>query len=155
MFDLDSAESLLSYIDQSLKNYSSQKSKRVSELFFLIMSLTHLREWIAPGYKMNKSNHWPDPKNDAEVFSRKIYSLQDYDLLRRVCNGTKHLSGGRPDTSATHGLNIDDWDDFDGVRIVDEGPPSDFYIGDENIYEIMVRVFNYYHHNWFHKNDPA
>lgn len=76
MFDLNTAEDLFFYIQDSMKKYLANKHKNVSDVFFLIMALNHLREWIAPGYHprfndKSKSNEWKETNNGAEIFSKK------------------------------------------------------------------------------------
>ncbi len=48
VFNLETAEDLFYCITQSLRCYKEAKAKEIDRLFFVVMGLTHLREWIAP-----------------------------------------------------------------------------------------------------------
>src|SRR3546814_16688684 len=77
------------------------------------MGLNHLREWIAPGYSFdNKKRLLPEPRNDAQAFSKEIYECLEHKIVRELCNQTKHL-GKEIQTSTSHEALFDDVEDFD------------------------------------------
>lgn len=113
MFDLTSEE-LFFYIKYSMQKYLYHEEKKISNIFFLIMALNHLKEWIASDYnpKYNKDTNkleWKDQKNESEVFPKNIYLQENFSKLRKICNGTKHLSKVSPTTSSSYNLSIYSW----------------------------------------------
>lgn len=156
MFDLNSPKDLFFYIKDSMQKYLANDEKKISDIFFLIMALNHLREWIAPDYnptrnKTTEELEWKDPKNKAEIFSKNIYSQENFSKLRKICNGTKHLSKSSPPTSFSYDLPIDSWDNVDSVKDFDKGPPSGFFVGRDSLETILISVIDYYDNQWFNK----
>ncbi len=124
----------------------------VSELLFLIMSLNHLREWIAPGYKKNKDGNWPTPHNLQEQFFLTIWDLPEFKTINKLCNGTKHFISNQQLTSTVYGVNFDDWDSFDDVQNFDNGPPQIFKVDGINVETVLLKVLEFYSKNWFEKS---
>jgi len=150
MFDINTADDLYFHVCKTMESFSQNNAKKVSDLFFLLMALNHLREWIAPRY-CKRNNKWPEPKNNAELFSRNIYDIPEFDTLRKLCNGTKHLRKNTPKTSASYGLSIDEWNNINDVKSFDNGPPSQFEVNGKDVEELISTVLNYYSENWFNK----
>jgi hypothetical protein len=146
IFNLNSKD-LFFYIQVSMKKYKNSKAKNIEQLFFIIMSLNHIREWIAPGYK-----HTYKPINVEQEFYNDIYELQEFKTIQDLCNGIKHL-GSSKNTEAQYGLKIDDWDAmFDDVKSFDDGPPSKFTVDGMDIENVLDKVIDFYSREWFDKN---
>ncbi len=85
-FHLTSANDFFYCLESTLARYKKSKVKRVEDLFFLVMGLAHLREWIAPGYKYKQT-----AKTVAQHFYNDIYKIEDFKTVQALCNGIKHL----------------------------------------------------------------
>jgi hypothetical protein len=86
IFDLNTPLDFFNSIRQIIKRYKSNKVKDIEELLYIIMGLNHLREWIAPGYDLQKP-----PKIPEETFSRAIYNTPSHETIRLLCNHSKHI----------------------------------------------------------------
>ncbi|MBT4668620.1 MAG: hypothetical protein HOC17_03680 [Candidatus Ruthia sp.] len=149
MFDLK-AEDLFFHVKQAMGKYQESKSKSIEQLFFIIMGLNHLREWIAPGYKYDRES--PSPVTKEHKFFVKIYNeLPEFKTINASCNGIKHLESSQ-NTDAKYGLKIDDWGLFDDVQSFDDGPPSKFTVDGVDIEIILKKVIDFYSKEWFDKN---
>lgn len=86
LFDIESAEGLYKLLAPAAKTFLAAPAKRTEDLLFLIFGLTHLREWIAPNY----SAECP-PRTPEERFSDELNRLTSYQLLKDLCNRSKHM----------------------------------------------------------------
>ncbi len=151
VFDILTPVELLYSIEQSFEKYKAVKQRNIESLLYVVMGLTHLREWIAPGYEC-KGKCEKTPKNDEEEFSKKIYENHDgFTTIRMLCNRTKHLKKTNFSTSSSHDLSFDEWTDFDAVRDFNKGPATDYYVDNRNIIEVIEAVIDYYKKEWFIK----
>jgi hypothetical protein len=155
IFDIYSPEEFFYSINIAWKKYKRDKQKSIEILLYVIMGLNHLREWIAPQYNPEyKCGHicWKTPTNDAERFSKTIYENASFEIIRRLCNKTKHLEKkGKVTTSSVHDLLIDDYSDVDAVRDWDRGPASAYFVDGINVINIVDEVLNFYQTEWFGK----
>ncbi|GCE65922.1 hypothetical protein OMCYN_01868 [cyanobiont of Ornithocercus magnificus] len=117
------AEELFTCLDIALNRYRSGKAKQIEDVFFLILGLNHLREWIAPGY-----DHKQEAKSTEQKFYNEIFKNNDFKIIRQLSNNAKHLLKNPMGTSRSSGLSIDDYPPIDEVSNFDEGPPSGFYV---------------------------
>lgn len=143
MFGLNSPDDFFFYIKRTVEHQAHSKEKRVNELFFIIMGLNHLREWIAPSYDYRSPAQTPE-----QQFFNEIWELSEFKKINKLCNGTKHLSIAPP-TEAKYGLNIDDWYSIDDVLDFDNGPPKQFLVDETDIEDIINAVVEFYYENWF------
>lgn len=152
IFDVKTSEDYFYHIQRSIDKYKLDTSKNIERLFFIINGLNHLREWIAPNYEpYTRDKNINEPKNEAEVFSKNIYDLSEYTIIREVCNGIKHLRKQRKKLETSYNLNVDTWPNFDDVQNVDAGAPSNFFVDSINIIEFIEKVTRYYDEKWFHR----
>ena len=122
VFDLFSAQEFFRSIKESYDDYKARGSMR--DLMYVIMGLNHLREWIAPGYKFDhKRQRWPKAIMPEQIFSRMIYSLQDFKLLREVCNKTKHMTK-KISTAVEYGPTLAEWESLASVNSLARGYPK-------------------------------
>lgn len=150
MFDIQTPNDYFYIIKNSIENYKMEKEKKIERLFFIINGLNHLREWIAPNYKLYLKNGKENlPKTEEEIFSKNIYNLSEFTTIREVCNGLKHLKSQNKKLKTFYNSNVDDWSDVDAILNVDLGSPSDYYVDDKNIIEIIEEVAKYYEDKWF------
>ena len=148
IFNLSSAKDLFYCIRHTFGQYQRSKAKEIDKLLFVVMGLTHLREWIAPGYDKPET----PPKDDAERFSQSVYRHPSFRMIRAVCNRSKHmkpkcLTG--PATDTRYGLIWDDIPDVDAVLSADLGAPSAYFVDGRDIEEIIQEVILEYESGWF------
>lgn len=144
-FHLASPDDFFYCLKNTLTRYKSDKAKRVEDLFFLVMGLTHLREWIAPGYK-----HTTPPATAAHKLYNDIYETAEFKTVQSLCNGLKHVEHA-PTTSYSAGLAFDEWPDVSSVVKWDDGPPTAFYVDGEEVGELLQRLVESYQEKWFSK----
>lgn len=148
-FHLTSPKDLFYCLENALAQYQKSKAKRVEDLFFLIMGLTHLREWIAPGYDYNQTQ-----TTTAHALYHDIYATEEFKTIQALCNGLKHLKHA-PRTSYSAGLPIDEWPaPIDAVVKWDDGPPTAFYVDGEDVENILQRLVDSYREKWFSEQSP-
>lgn len=142
-YDIESPQQLFDLLKTAAKNFSSSKGKRTQDLLFLVFGLTHLREWIAPDY---------DPKNapasPEEQFYREIFNLDEFNVLRSLCNRSKHMVRQDSAMGALYGANISDWPDIDSVRDFERGPPIAYFVDGRDVEDIIHSVI-YHYEKWF------
>ena len=88
---LKSADSLFRFIEKIYTEYCSAPTE--TQLFTLIFSLNHLRDWISEGKDWEQIKKIPKNQRDAsQVFYEDIYNLPEFkDILNPLCNGFKHF----------------------------------------------------------------
>ncbi len=143
IFNIHTSEDFYFTIQNALKNYQNSKAKRIEDLFFIIMGLNHLREWIAPNY--NRENK---AQTRGEEFYNEIFKNEDFRTVKELCNGSKHLKPGG-ETRYKSDFPITDWPDISSVRSIEEGPPSTFYANGEEVGNILERLSDFYRDRWF------
>lgn len=153
IFDINSAEGLFFLINRTMKRFSHEHEKDVTELLFLIMALNHLREWIAPGYGRDRDGNWPDPDNDGEQFSQDIYDkCPEFETIRKLCNKSKHIKRNSPNTHSEHGVFVDEREGkIDDLLDFDKGPAINYFVDGENVIDIINTVIDFYKTEWFEK----
>jgi hypothetical protein len=145
-YDIESAEQLFGLLKASAGTFSASRGKRTQDLLFLVFGLTHLREWIAPGY--DPSN---PPQTPEEHFFQKIFKLEEFNVLRALCNRSKHMTQTVAAMGALYGSNIDDWPDMDAVTDFDRGAPLAYFVDGRDVEDVIPVVIKYYEDNWFQK----
>lgn len=51
--------------------------------------------------------------------------------------------------NTSYNTNIDEWKNVDVILDIDLGSPSDYYVDDKNILELIEEVIEYYENHWF------
>jgi hypothetical protein len=145
-YDIESAEQLFGLLKATARTFSASRGKSTKDLLFLVFGLTHLREWIAPGY---------DPKNPPsspeEQFFQQIFKLEEFNVLRGLCIRSKHMRADVEATGALYGANIDDWPDVDAVTDFDRGAPLAYFVDGKDVEDVIPVVIKFYEDNWFNK----
>ncbi|KPQ23805.1 MAG: hypothetical protein HLUCCA13_11740 [Halomonas sp. HL-48] len=149
-FDLESPEALFRLLTQVEKRFRERKNKRVEELLLLVFGFTHLREWIAPGYSPENS-----PQTPEERFYREIFGVPEFNLLRHLCNRSKHMAATRSAHGALHGSTIDEWEDLDSVQSMARGPALAYFVDGRDIEDVIAAVRRFYERNWFEKGESS
>ncbi len=86
-YDIDSADQLFCVLKRVAEGFSSVRGKRTQDLLLLVFGLTHLREWIAPDYDLRRL-----PQTREDAFYEEIFKLEEFNILRLLCNRSKHMS---------------------------------------------------------------
>lgn len=152
-FQLSTPEGFYRLIKSTLDEVSRARTLNHKDIFFLAAGLTHLREWIAPGYGRNEREE-RGPLTDAEHFHDRLYNqCKSFKLVQELCNGTKHFQKYKDETGYEAGALNDDWEDFDSVPNFDEGPPTVMRVNGRNVLDIFQEVLDYYTDHWFERQN--
>ena len=147
MFNIQTPKDYFYHIKNSIEKYKSDKEKKIERLFFIINGLNHLREWIAPNYDYNDK-----AENDAQIFYNDIFKNSKYfKNINNICNGIKHLKPQNKKLKTFYNSNVDEWKNIDDILDVDIGSPSDYFVDNKNILELIEEVTEYYENHWFRK----
>jgi len=152
-FDIDSARDLFDVAEQRFARYCTDSTKSAEDLILIIMIVNHLREWIAPGfnkeYEQNcKTWIWPAANSEAEKFSRKIYEHTNFDLIRKLCNGTKHAKTVKK-TETQYEQNIFAWPNLFAVKNIFRGVPISYLVDGQPIENYVKPIMDMYR-AWFY-----
>jgi hypothetical protein len=145
-YDIESADQLFSLLKAVANNFMETHGKRTQDLLFLVFGLTHLREWIAPDYDPKRA-----PATPEEKFYQQIFGLEEFNVLRALCNRSKHMSQSDSAMAAIFGANFDDWPDIDSVTDFDRGPPIAYFVDGRDVNDVIRVVIKFYDENWFQK----
>jgi len=142
LFELEDAHDLFVEIQSAIDEYHEKPSSRL--FLFLVFSLNHLREWIAESsYESIKKKTDNDlPLKPEEEFFWKIWSLEEYKVINRLCNRSKHyLVNTSETTSITEGLHCNGFctDSLDQKYYLIDGVDSRI------IFSSVIREY----FNWF------
>jgi hypothetical protein len=147
VFDIRDDVAFFSVVTNTLSSYRSSNAKAPEQLLLLVLGLSHLREWIAPGYRRGAV-----ATNTAECFVARLFEYPDYQTIHLLANHAKHQRRiALPETQVTtcvemiddRDIPIDSWIDFDA------GPASAYHYGDRDLGEIFENVVTFYRDNWF------
>jgi hypothetical protein len=145
-FDIQSAEQLFNLLKTVANTFTSSRAKRTQDLLLLVFGLTHLREWIAPGFDPRGQ-----PVTPGEQFFQDIYMLDEFKVLLALCNRSKHMSPKVSAMGTLHRSTIDDWPDVDSVSDFDRGPPTGYFVGGRDVEDVICEVIKFYDDKWFQK----
>lgn len=146
IFDLKTSEEFFNTILRIYGRYQQTTAKDIEDLLYVLMGLTHLREWIAPGYY-----HTTPAGRPEQVFYNEIWDIASFKIIKSLCNHTKHLTTIRETTSSLHDIPFDNWPDVDAVRDFDLGPASRYFVDGKDIIEIVDDVIAFYRAKWFER----
>lgn len=107
-YDIDSADQLFRLLKRVAEGFSSVRGERTQDLLLLVFGLTHLREWIAPDYDLRRL-----PQTREDAFYEEIFKLEEFNILRLLCNRSKHMSQTVGVMGTLYGSRIDDSPDID------------------------------------------
>ena len=146
LFEIRDASDFFGIIVRVLESYRSTYAKRPEDLLLLVLGLSHLCDWIAPGYNPKKA-----PRNAVEQFAQALSKDPDYQRVRLLANHTKHQERSLPETQTSSYVElmddrdtpIDSWLDFD------IGPTSAHEYGDRNLSDVFESVAVFYQQHWF------
>jgi hypothetical protein len=143
-FDIHSAEELFRLLKLVANTFTSSRAKRAQDLLFLVFGLTHLREWIAPGYDPKQT-----PVTPAEQFYQRIFVLDEFKVLQALCNRSKHMSVTDSVMGTLHESTVDDWPDVDSVSDFDRGFPTAYSVDERDVEDVIRAVIKFYEDRWF------
>ena len=126
-YDIESAEQLFGLLKMALDTFASDRGKRTQDLLFLVFGLTHLREWIAPEYDSKRVRRMPE-----DEFYEEIFRLEEFNILRLLCNRSKHMSASVGVMGALYESKISDWSDIDSLSNFDRGAPIAYSVDEQD-----------------------
>ena len=129
----------------------AQKAKDSERLLFLILGLTHLREWIAPGYTHVRGR---GPQSKAEAVHGRIWDLESFALLRAIANHTKHLAPLNGVVDVGEALPMAEWPSVEAVQSFDQGPPTAYRLDGRDVLDAIDDVIAFYDSQWFNTQEP-
>ena len=145
LFELKNARDLFSEIQAAICEYHEKPNSRL--FLFLVFSLNHLREWIAgSSYESIKKKKEDGSKlSQAEEFFWSIWELQEFQIVNRLCNRSKHhlISQGNK-TSIIEGMHCNGFcsDSLDQKYYLIDG------IDSRIIFAALIREY----YSWFQNN---
>lgn len=145
-FYIQSAEQLFYLLKTVANTFTSSEAKRMQDLLLLVFGLTHLREWIAPGFDPKRP-----PVTPGEQFFQDIYMLDEFKVLQALCNRSKHMSPTDSVMGTLHTLTIDEWPDVDSVSDFDLGSPTAYSVDDRDVDDVIQVAIKFYEDHWFRK----
>lgn len=153
IFDIDTADELFAMLRERFDQYCYDPEKSTEDAIFIVLIANHLREWIAPGYGP-KGKKWPVAKTEAQKFSQRVYSDKNFEVVRAIANGTKHLRTG-PKTSVSYTGHSGHQPEQDVAiighiagRPILKGIPEGHYADGTNLKDIIAPVVALYR-EWF------
>ncbi|SFL88143.1 hypothetical protein [Pelosinus propionicus] len=143
IIDMNSEEDFFEILKTSFIKYKTENNKSIELLLFIIMGLSHLNEWIAPGYApFTKNGNINVPKTKYEQFSNDVYLTNEHKIVREICNKAKRIeSSVKPLISCTRSL--------DGATDFDNGLVTSYTVDGRDITEIMEKLIRFYQTRWF------
>ena len=151
MFDINGPKELFDVIERRYTQYRQSTEKATDDILAITIFVNHLREWIAPEYSptYNKTRcwKWPPARNEAEQFSRQVFEHPSFNVVRQLCNGTKHAKRA-PSTDTQHEEDVLKWQNFLSVRDVCKGPPTAHFVDGQRIESCIDPVMELYR-AWF------
>jgi hypothetical protein len=145
VFDISTPKQFLHSIRCRYNRYREpvQNGGRTTEdILYVVMGLTHLREWIAP--EKSPKKYRPESSTAAQNFSSSMYDDENYKKILDVTNGVKHLRRSETVTSSAYGSTVDDWADWDAVASIDNGPPISHYIDGISVETVINPILEKY-----------
>lgn len=150
-FDLESPEQLFSLLKTVADDFMQAGGKRTQDLLLLVFGLTHLREWIAPGFDPSKSS----PKSPEECFYQSIYGLREFKTLQALCNRSKHIKTEprhpEPAMATLFEQPFHEEADIGSEVGYDRNQPIGYFVDGQDIDDVIHAVVSFYSHNWFDK----
>jgi hypothetical protein len=149
IFDIESPQDLFDLVERRFKLYCEAVDKSPEDILFVIMIVNHLREWIAPDYNPRNGN-WQKADSPEKYFSQKVYKDINFDVIRNLCNGTKHANKA-PNTSIEYEPNIFAWKSVFAVRHIFRGVPLSYLVDGQPIESYVKPVMEMYR-EWFYRS---
>jgi len=149
-YDIDSADQLFCVLKRVAEGFSSVRGKRTQDLLLLVFGLTHLREWIAPDYDLRRL-----PQTREDAFYEEIFKLEEFNILRLLCNRSKHMSQTVGVMGTLYGSKIDDSPDIDSIADFDRGASIAYSVDERDMEDVIHTVIKFYEERWFRNHNTA
>lgn len=143
-FDIETSDQLFYLLKLVSKRFTTGRGKRPEDMLLLVFGLTHLREWISPNYSPKQQAVTP-----SEQFYQAIFDLEEFKVLKALCNRSKHMCATDSAMGTLYGGQIDDWSDVDSVLDFDRGPPRAYFVNGRDMDDVVRTVVNFYEDHWF------
>jgi hypothetical protein len=148
LFELKNARDMFSEIQTAICEYDKEPNSRL--FLFLVFSLNHLLEWIVESsYESIKAKKKAGREiSRAEEFCLSMRELQEFDIVRCLCNRSKHYKircSNKISTSITEGAHCN--------SSCNDSLGQTYYLIDEiDSRCIFFTVYREYY-IWFENND--
>ena len=144
--NLEDPEQLFRVLIRAFGRYESARTKQIDDVFLLVLGLTHLREWIAPGFK---GQH--DPRNPAERFSKSLFENESYRLVLQLANHAKHqFRDEHLVVKSIHYPRPESWTEFESASWDDNDElVKEYLVGDRNLCDVFDEVLCFCRDHWF------
>jgi hypothetical protein len=146
-FDLDSSAELYQALERASERYIASRLRTTEQVFFLVLGLTHLREWIRAEARRDGDAAL---KERAEQFFLDIFYLPEFGHLYALTNHAKHQD--RPSALLQRVVYeesmIDDWPDFDNPSPNDP-PPVTYHLNGKELADYLPVILKFYRERWF------
>jgi len=143
-FDVESAEQLFCLLREVANRFTLANSKRAEDLLLLVFGLTHLREWIAPGYLPTHEAVEP-----AEKFYQKIFELEEFKLLQALCNRSKHMHTPHNAMATLYRSPITLRPDANPVSGSSRRTTEAYFVDGRDLEDVIRAVVKFYADGWF------
>ena len=138
LFELKTSNDLFKKSQKDYESFCNDPNDY--DLFNLLATLNHMREWICPAgydsYKNKKeSNYTPEEKVHSQLFQNK-----NYKIIKELCNNSKHFndSGIGKKTEILNGF-------ITGFnRCGDRIGQRNYLVKDKDLRDIVSEVFSIY-----------
>jgi len=149
---IESAEDFLKSVEKVYERYCYGSTRSAENLLYVIIGLTHIREWISPNYNPDRNGWWREPRTDAEVFSKMMYEKECFTKLKETANGVKHArplqNKNKVNVNTNYSETLKDWDTLGDVKKLSQGAPVGHEIDGLNVDYIINNVIEMYR-EWF------
>jgi hypothetical protein len=145
-FDLDSSGELFEALERANERYAASRLRTTEQVFFLILGLTHLREWIRAEARRESAGI----KARGERLYSDIFYLTEFGAILALTNHAKHQD--KPSALLQRVVFevplVDDWTDFDSGG-ADDPPPVTYHLNGRELGEYFPVILEFYRVRWF------
>lgn len=145
-FNIESADQLFDLLKTVAKRFLSSDEMQTEYFLLLVFGLTHLREWIAPGYDWKN-----DPQTPAEILFRKIFKLKEFKLLQGLCNRSKHMCATNDAMAPLFEIVREPSTNDNSVSQSGRRNLVGFFVNGNDMEDVFRVVIKFYEDNWFSK----
>lgn len=147
LFNIESADHLFGLLKSVASRLSTSEEKRPEDFLLLVFGLTHLREWIAPGYGRTKRR----PTTPEEHFYQDIYKFDDFELLQALCNRSKHMCITDKAMGTLYKSVKNPASDRGSVSKSDGRRLVSYFANGKDVEDVIRAVIKFYEDKWFQK----
>jgi len=137
-FELKTSSDLYQKAKREYKNFCENSNDY--DLFNLITSLNHLREWIHPLKKGTYANKNKSEYTIEELIHSNLHENENYQIIRSLCNNSKHFN----DIKITERTEVSNGFQFGLNTYGDSFGQRNYLIDGKDIIVVIDEVFKIY-----------